>query len=107
MGAMGVACGARGRQPRRRHQARKSELPAPLSTKEKPMRAAAQGMRLALAIVVVSAGASFAAHTADIEQARAALNRGDSDAAITVLEKAVAADPKSAEVHYYLGSAYA
>jgi tetratricopeptide (TPR) repeat protein len=64
-------------------------------------------MRLALAIVVVSAGASFAAHTAEIEQARAALNRGDSDAAITVLEKAVAADPKSAEVHYYLGSAYA
>jgi tetratricopeptide (TPR) repeat protein len=34
------------------------------------------------------------------------MNRNDADAAATLLEKAVAQNPKSAEAHYLLGSAY-
>ena len=41
-----------------------------------------------------------------IEQGRAAINRGDSDAAIAILEKAVAQDPNSAEAHFCLFEAY-
>jgi len=41
-----------------------------------------------------------------IDQGRAALARGDADAAIAALEKAAAQDPKSAAVQYSLGNAY-
>jgi len=41
-----------------------------------------------------------------IDQGRAAISHGDSDAAIDLLEKAVAQSPKSAEAHFYLSNAY-
>ena len=49
---------------------------------------------------------SLFGQTTPVEQGRAAIGRGDSDAAIEILEKAVAQSPKSADAHYYLGSAY-
>lgn len=51
---------------------------------------------------------SCSAQAADlpaVTAARAALERGDADAAIAQLEKAVAANPKDARAHYYLGLA--
>ena len=65
-------------------------------------------IRIALAVLVgaaVAAGSLFAEGNL-IEQGRAAMGRGDYDAAIENLEKAVAQSPKSAEAHYHLGSAY-
>ena len=62
--------------------------------------------RLPIVILVGLAAVSLFAQITLIEQGRAAIGRGDSDAAIDVLEKAVAQSPKSAEAHYYLGSAY-
>ena len=62
--------------------------------------------RLPLAIIATFAAVSLFAQTTLIEQGRAAISRGDSDAAIEILEKAVAQSPKSAEAHYWLGSAY-
>jgi tetratricopeptide (TPR) repeat protein len=56
-------------------------------------------------VAALAAAPSFAQPT-PIEQGRAAISRGDSDAAIEILEKAVAQSPKSAEAHYWLGSAY-
>jgi len=41
-----------------------------------------------------------------IDQGRAAMNRNDADAAAALFEKAVAQNPKSAEAHYLLGTAY-
>ena len=41
-----------------------------------------------------------------IDQGRAAMARNDADAAVTLFEKAVAQNPKSAEAHYRLGTAY-
>ena len=63
--------------------------------------------RLPLAILAALAAASLFAQTPMIEEGRSALSRGDSDAAIGLLEKAVAQSPKSAEAHFFLGSAYA
>ncbi len=62
--------------------------------------------RFPIAILVGLAAVSLFAQITLIEQGRAAIGRGDSDAAIDALEKAVAQSPKSAEAHYYLGSAY-
>src|ERR1700694_4896970 len=62
--------------------------------------------RFPIVILVCLAAVSLFAQITLIEQGRAALGRGDSDAAIDALEKAVAQSPKSAEAHYYLGSAY-
>lgn len=62
--------------------------------------------RLPLAVLAALAAVSLSAQTPLIEQGRAALGRGESDAAIGVLEKAVARSPKSAEAHFYLGNAY-
>jgi tetratricopeptide (TPR) repeat protein len=59
----------------------------------------------ALGIVAALAAASPAAEPL-VEQGRAALGRGDTDAAIVVLEKAVVQYPKSAAAAYCLGSAY-
>jgi Tfp pilus assembly protein PilF len=61
---------------------------------------------LVLAMLVAFAAGPLLAQPTMIEQARAALGRGDSDAAIDILGKAVAQSPKSAEAHYWLGSAY-
>jgi len=63
--------------------------------------------RLPLAILAALAAVSLFAQTTLIEQGRAAISRGDSDAAIDILEKAVAQSPKSAEAHFTLGNAYA
>jgi tetratricopeptide (TPR) repeat protein len=61
---------------------------------------------LLLALLGGLAAVSLFGQTTAVEQGRAAIGRGDSDAAIEILEKAVAQSPKSAEGHYYLGSAY-
>ena len=63
-------------------------------------------MRFPLAILVALAAASLSAQTPLIEQGRAAIGRGETDAAIEILEKAVAQSPKSAEAHFYLANAY-
>ena len=61
--------------------------------------------RVPLAMLAAFAAMPLFAESALIEQGRAAINRGDSDAAIEILEKAVAQVPKSAEAYYVLGSA--
>lgn len=62
---------------------------------------------LALAITAALAAAPpVLAQATPIEQGRAAMGRGDNDAAIEIMEKAVAQAPKSAEAHYWLGNAY-
>jgi Tfp pilus assembly protein PilF len=63
-------------------------------------------MRLPLAILAALAAVSLSAQTPLIDQGRAAISRGDTDAAIDLLEKAVAQSPKSAEAHFYLATAY-
>jgi tetratricopeptide (TPR) repeat protein len=62
--------------------------------------------RVPLAMLAVFAAAPLFAQPTLIEQGRAAIGRGDSDAAIGLLEKAVAQSPNSAEAHFYLASAY-
>jgi tetratricopeptide (TPR) repeat protein len=57
-------------------------------------------------ILAALAAASASAQTPLIQQGRAAINRGDSAAAIEILEKAAAQDPQSAEAHFALGLAY-
>jgi Tfp pilus assembly protein PilF len=69
------------------------------------MRTAARHTCLQLAVLAALATVTVA-QTPLIEQGRAALGRGDDDAAIEILEKAVAQSPKSAEAHYCLGNAY-
>src|SRR5438034_5761868 len=63
-------------------------------------------MRIRLMFLVIFAAASLSAQTPLIERGRAALIGGDIDAAVDLLEKAVAQSPNSAEAHYWLGSAY-
>jgi len=63
--------------------------------------------RLSLTILAALAAVTLSAQTPLIERGRAAISRGDTDAAIEILEKAVAQSPKSAEAHYVLGNAYA
>ncbi len=71
-------------------------------------------MRLRLTFLAAFAATSLFAQTPAlsaaegslVEQGRAAIQRGDTDTAADVLEKAVAQTPNSAEAHYYLGSAY-
>jgi tetratricopeptide (TPR) repeat protein len=60
--------------------------------------------RFPIAILVGLVAVSLFAQITLIEQGR--VSRGDNDDAIDVLEKAVAQSPRSAEAHYYLGSAY-
>jgi len=63
--------------------------------------------RLLLALLAGLAAVSLPAQPTPVEQGRAAMSRGDSDAAIDILEKAVAQSPKNADAHYTLGTAYA
>jgi len=63
-------------------------------------------MRSILVVLATLVALPLLAQTSLIEQGRAAMNRNDADAAATLLEKAVAQNPKSAEAHYLLGSAY-
>jgi len=62
--------------------------------------------RLPLAILAALIAAPLFAQTPLIEEGRAALSRGDSDAAIALFEKAVAQSPNSAEAHFHLAGAY-
>jgi tetratricopeptide (TPR) repeat protein len=63
-------------------------------------------MRPFLAVLVGLIALPLLAQTSLTEQGRAAMNRNDADAAAALLEKAVAQNPKSAETHYLLGTAY-
>src|SRR5205814_609755 len=63
--------------------------------------------RLSLCLLGALAATALFAQTPLIDEGRGALSRGDSDAAIGLLEKAVAQSPRSAEAHFFLGSAYA
>ena len=63
-------------------------------------------LTISLAMLATLAAVSAGAQAPQIEQARAALGRGDTDAAVAIMEKAVAQYPQSAETHYYLGNAY-
>jgi Tfp pilus assembly protein PilF len=66
----------------------------------------ARHLRLPLAIIAAFAAVSAFAQTPLIDEGRAALGRGDSDAAIAALEKAIAQTPKNAEAHFQLANAY-
>jgi tetratricopeptide (TPR) repeat protein len=54
---------------------------------------------------VLAAGAILA-QTESIQEASAAMSRGDNDAAIKILEKTIVQYPNSAEAHFYLSTAY-
>lgn len=62
--------------------------------------------RFTLVILAAFAAVSLFGQAPLVEQGRVALARGDTDAAIEILEKAVAQSPASAEAYYALGSAY-
>src|SRR6186713_2209356 len=58
-------------------------------------------------IIIAALGiVSVSAQTSLIQQGRSAVQRGESAAAIEILEKAVAQNPQSAEAHFALGLAY-
>src|SRR5712671_3345670 len=59
-----------------------------------------------LVALMTLAAVSVSAQTRLIEQSRAAIDRGDSDTAIAIMEKAVAQYPNSAEAHFALFTAY-
>jgi tetratricopeptide (TPR) repeat protein len=63
-------------------------------------------MRPIFAVLAVLIALPLLAQTSLIDQGRAAIARNDADAAAALLEKAVAQNPKNAEAHYLLGSAY-
>ncbi|HEY6137434.1 MAG TPA: tetratricopeptide repeat protein [Thermoanaerobaculia bacterium] len=63
-------------------------------------------MRSTLASLFVVIALPLAAQTPLIDQGRALMEKRDYDKAAEVLEKAVAATPKSAEAHYLLASVY-
>jgi tetratricopeptide (TPR) repeat protein len=63
-------------------------------------------MRPSLAVLSAFIALPLLAQTSLLDQGRAAMARNDADAAATLFEKAVAQNPKSAEAHYRLGTAY-
>jgi len=63
-------------------------------------------MRPILAVFAALIALPLLAQNSLIDQGRAAMNRNDADAAAALFEKAVAQNPKSAEAHYLLGTAY-
>lgn len=58
------------------------------------------------AVLALSLALSAAAAETLIDQGKAALNRGDNEAAADIFERAVAQNPKSSEAHLLLGQAY-
>src|ERR1051325_10408052 len=60
---------------------------------------------IVIALLFFVACTASAADTPAIAAGRAALDRGDVDQALVQFEKAVAANPKDARAHYYLGLA--
>jgi tetratricopeptide (TPR) repeat protein len=62
--------------------------------------------RLMLTLALLLLTLPLAAQTALIEEGRAAIDRDDPQAAVQVLQRAVAETPNSAEAHYLLGVAY-
>jgi tetratricopeptide (TPR) repeat protein len=63
-------------------------------------------MRPSLAVLTAFIALPLLAQTSLLDQGRAAMARNDADAAAALFEKAVAQNPKSAEAHYRLGTAY-
>ena len=63
-------------------------------------------MRAIFVSLLVAAALPLTAQTPLIDQGRALFEKGDAEKAVGVLEKAVAATPKSAEAHYLLGAVY-
>jgi tetratricopeptide (TPR) repeat protein len=63
-------------------------------------------MRRTIAVLIALMALPLFAQTSLIDQGKAAMARNDDDAAAALFEKAVAQNPKSAEAHYLLGSAY-
>lgn len=63
-------------------------------------------MRSTFATLIVAIALPLAAQTPLLDQGRALMAKRDYEKAAEVLEKAVAAAPKSAEAHYLLGGAY-
>src|SRR6266849_8480416 len=63
-------------------------------------------MKTILCVLSVCVAATAFGQTALIDQGRAALQRNDYEAAVAILEKAVAQTPNSAEAHELLGEAY-
>jgi tetratricopeptide (TPR) repeat protein len=62
-------------------------------------------MKISVALLVLSLALPVAAQSL-IDQGKAAMNRGDAEAAAEILEKAVAQTPNSSEAHLLLGDAY-
>ena len=63
-------------------------------------------LRRPLTVIAALTALSASAQTPLIEQGRAAIGRGDADAAIAILEKAVAQQPNNADAHFHLFRAY-
>src|SRR4051812_20274064 len=63
-------------------------------------------MHRTIAVLIALMALPLFAQNSLIAQGKAAMTRNDEDAAATLFEKAVAQNPKSAEAHYLLGSAY-
>jgi len=63
-------------------------------------------MHRTIAVMIGLMALALFAQSSLLDQGRAAMARNDDDAAAALFEKAVAQNPKSAEAHYLLGSAY-
>ncbi len=63
-------------------------------------------MRPIVAVLVALIALPLLAQNSLIDQGRAAMTRGDAETASGLFEKAIAQNPKSADAHYSLGSAY-
>ena len=63
-------------------------------------------MRRTIAVLIALLALPLFAQTSLLDQGKAAMARNDAEAAASLFEKAVAQNLKSAEAHYWLGSAY-
>jgi len=63
-------------------------------------------MHRTIAVLIALMALPLFAQNSLIDQGKAAMARNDEDGAAALFEKAVAQNPKSAEAHYLLGSAY-
>ena len=78
-----------------------------LRTIRLPKRSAPAAANFLLFTLCLAAAGSLPAQPSLIEQGLAAISRGDSAAAIRILEKAVAQTPGSADAHFHLANAHA